>query len=167
MERTEKELDDAIGRIGYSIELLTQAASWIAMHRRQHAGHQIPEWNAHIEAFLIHARKLSEFLDPQGNRHRNDVRPGDSFLPQSAIRSPSNRMCGTRSASKRVAHFSHAPVPDNMAVMKWPITAMTEAIRKATESFATDLEQNDRQRWLRIDRALRATEPHFRKAVQG
>ena len=119
-----------------------------------------PGWNQYIEAFLIHARKVTDLLDPENDPWGDDVTTADFLGDQHTY--PIDLGPGVRAQiDKRLAHITHAPVPDNREVMAWPIPMMLTKIEAAMNGFIAGLRQAEHGQLA--DRLAEHRQPRFRK----
>lgn len=155
--RSCQEIERAGERVAHSYESLTYAAKWIASHEKQDQ-----DWNAHIESFLVHARKLMQFLDPHSAPWPDDVVIAD-FLGDERTYSVDVGRDVRDQINKRLAHLTHAAVLGDGPNTEWPLSDMLDAITTAMEAFVGDLRGTSHAALIdRLERAAGQV-PHFRK----
>lgn len=136
MPRSDDELVRALDEIGYELEMLGQTAMRL---------HSLEDWpydlqNALIEAWLVHARALIEFLLGRST-HSGDIRlsdfPGGWSLDMSPRRT---RLTEVRSdANKHLAHLTWERAAADVSPAEWALGQTLDDIVEAIGDWSTSL----------------------------
>jgi len=155
--RDQTALSAAFGRVAHSFESVLYAEAWLRSQAQTPAAARDQGWDAHIESFLIHARKLMDLLDPRGRPHPDEVRLTDFLV--GAERIPVDIAEAVRSQiSKQLTHITHPPVLDESGQTEWPIWAIRDSIVDAVERFGNALRPTYPQGVRRLERAVKLAE---------
>jgi hypothetical protein len=114
-----------------------------------------------MDSFLVHSRRLVEFLATGRKRRRDDLRLSD-FLdnPPPLDLTVGNQLWGD--VSKRVAHLTFDPRQERAS---WPVEAMVNELRQAMHLAIEALLAVSPVVGRRLQRASRKGRPTYRKLM--
>lgn len=116
-------------------------------------------WNAHIDSFVVHARRLADVL-ADDRQHADDLVVSDLVQHPPSIDLPVSTEYRAR-MNKRVLHLT---TQDDPETIEWPIRAISQEIGHAMDSLIDQLEQEGSPFFQRFARA-REGGLGFQKAI--
>lgn len=147
-----------VSRVAFSYESLMHATEWLVWKQGDDSA-ALGIWNAHVDSFLVHARRLHDFLLGQGNHH-DDLHLSDLVddIPDIAV--PQTTKLRDQ-MNRRVLHLTNTPDP---ILVDWPVVAIAKELGRAMNSVIEVMRASGSEHYERF-RHAREGEPAFRKLV--
>ncbi len=156
---TDEEFTEAIGRVAFSYESMSYSARWLIDHEGREV--RVGLWDAHVDSFLVHARRLFAFLEPTSTHHADDVLISDFLEPvPDLILTHTSAEIGN--INKRIAHLTYSMEPDRV---NWPVPNVSSELHRAMAAFMEQMAMHRPNLVVRLQEAANKLEPTFRKLV--
>jgi hypothetical protein len=149
---------NVISRVAFSYESMMYAAEWLIMHEKDEYQNE-GTWNAHIDSFLVHSRRLHDVLldDRQWD---DDLVISDLLDDPPTIKLPVTSSY-SKQMNKRVLHLTTQADPE---LVSWPVREIAHELGSAMDKVIEQMDLEDapcRDRFVKA----RNGEPGFRKLV--
>jgi hypothetical protein len=157
--RTKEELIEAVGRVAFSYESMSYSGEWLEAHEGQEV--ETGLWDAHVDSFLVHARRLLEFINPKGPKHDDDVHISDMLEPVPDLTSTHSE--DVININKRIAHLTYSTEPERV---NWPVPDLMEELTSAMKTIIQQMAKDTPELVTRLQAGVDKRAPTFRKLIR-
>ena len=149
---------EVVSRAAFSYESMMYAAEWLVWHQDDKTL-EPGMWNAHVDSFLLHARRLHDLI--VGERRSDDDLVLQDLLEQAPnIALPQTAEFRGR-MNKRILHLTHHAEPE---FVSWPVELISRELATAMDRVIEAMAEGGS---IHHDRFVRARngQPGFRKLI--